>query len=503
MTQLSIYVAARDLLAAETETRRWLTESGVSEPLVAVDPTAGTGHWDARLTVHGLASGLDTHQWTAALTDRLRHAADVAAKTEEEFDRYREYIAASVAREAKVRNLPPVQYDESQLRTDISNSQRLLLAGATRADPRLIADAESGVPVFVGPRMGVRYQRADIGWFSDTTLQPNLPADYVRNLTWASDYLHYDDISALWLHRSNPQPAGTLISAINDDGWVATDAHDVVWHVTGLDCMPPHLNRYTPISLDDLIGWTIDEWEADFVLNADNRLLRESRLSFYIDYEPADLNPGWEPRSGVGAFTGWVVRAEPEVTAEPLGANNVLFHDHLPVIQDVLSRIGDDRLEWAVAHDAIVGGALEKDLSEPLRVFVGLLIVDLILARAGYLTQADATFGSQRIEAIPADVDTATTEFVVSHLTLLRTRQLVHPFAETTDIPFDIHAHRTAHGIHPEKYPPDAIKVTVETLETPDAFDAVRRLAGLLGVAGTWSAGTSDGRWRTRAVEPM
>lgn len=499
MTQLSIYVPARDLRVAEAETRRWLTESGISDSLVAVDPTAGTGYWDARLTVLRLTAGLDSHQWATALTNRLRLAADVSAKTQEEFDRYLEHIAASVAREAKVRNRPPVQYDESHLRTDISNSQRLLLAGAPRADARMTADAESGVPVFTGPRMGVRYKRANIGWFGDTTMPPNVSADYVRRLSWASDYLHYDDVSALWLHRANPQPAGTLISAINDDGWAATEVPDIVWHVTGLDCMPPNLNRYTPIGLDDLIGWTLDEWEADFVLNADNRLLRESRLSFYIDYEPSDLNPGWEPRSGVGAFTGWVVHAEPEVSAEPLGDNNVQFVDQLPTIQDVLSRIGSDRLEWAVAHDAIVGGALEKDLSEPMRMFVGLLIVDLVLARAGYLSQPDTTVRGERVEAISDGAATATTEFVVPHLTLLQTRQIIHPFAETTGVPFEIHAHRTADGVHPEKYPPDAIKVTVETLETPDAFDAVRRLAALLGVEGTWSARTPDGHRHTRA----
>ena len=50
MTQLSIYVPARDLRVAEAETRRWLTESGISDSLVAVDRdlTPCVGHAESR-----------------------------------------------------------------------------------------------------------------------------------------------------------------------------------------------------------------------------------------------------------------------------------------------------------------------------------------------------------------------------------------------------------------------------------------------------------------------
>lgn len=155
---------------------------------------------------------------------------------------------------------------------------------------------------------------------------------------------------------------------------------------------------------------------------------------------------------------------------------------------------------WSQQHDAIVDGQIAPDLDEPLRRFVGLLIVDLILARAGYLAAFDPRPSEDHVQAIPADADTANIEFVITHLTLRRARELVYDFAADTQIPFSVAVYRAARGSDPERYPPNAIRVEVETLATPTAFNTVRRLANMLGVSGKWVESSHEG-WRSQVVD--
>ena len=297
----------------------------------------------------------------------------------------------------------------------------------------------------------------------------------------------------LWSHRALPEEPGALISARDDDGWAATEDPAVIWHVTGLDCRPPYLNSYTTHRLDEVLGWAIDVWESRLVLSARNCLLhRESPLAFHLDYEPADLNPGRDFHAGVGAFTGWVLGCRSRPTVRPFDNNSAEFRDDLPTIRRVFDTLGDNRLQWAIAHDDIVHGLRESDLDSELRRFIGLLINDLILVRAGHV--AVPRRGSRRnpVQAVPAEAPRARTEFVLTGVTLLHARETVDQFAQTVTQPLEARVSKAARRRDPDRYPPGAILVEVETLADPQSFATLTALATLIGTEGHWSEWRSD-----------
>lgn len=443
---------------------------------IVLDDGRGFGGWDAKLTVV-VRSGCDLtpEQLEAALVYRLRMADDIVASSAADVTAYRLRCERAIEREKKPQ--PVVTYAECGFRSDVADGVRARIRAAADGAPR----------EFIGPRTGARYSISEAGSMAEW-----LPADVeraqVQALGWATSWLMHSDVAELWSHRAIPESPGVLITALDDDGWAATADPVTIWLVTGVDCLPHSLNNYTPHRLDEVLGCVIDYWEADLVLRAGNCLLRrESSLAFYLDYDPSDLNPGWDPAAGVGAFTGWVLGCRSRPTVRPFGNNSTEFRDDLPRIRRVFETLGSNRLQWAIAHDEIVYGLRECDLGEELRRFIGLLIDDLILVRAGYVGLPGPRSDGAPIRAVPAAAPRAETEFVLTGVALLYARETVYGFAGTATLPVGARVFRAARGRDSDRYPPGAIRVEVDTLTDLESFETVKALARLLKTEGHWT----------------
>jgi hypothetical protein len=328
-------------------------------------------------------------------------------------------------------------------------------------------------------------------------------AAYLTRLHEAPRGMYPWDQDVLWKHVVKPQRADHLIFECNDDGLMATEDPQLVCHVHGLDSMPPYPTQFSEaVGVDDLLLNIVFSAHRRLQTAASGLLLRDSFFSHYIDYAHDKLNPTWLPHAAIGSMTGWIVHPETSPPyVELFGTNNAAFGDAVEKFNSHFATIGSSRVEWAVAHDLLVTGRVEPDLRLELRMFLADLIIDLIVARAGYLSaRPDAEWRENPADAIPEGQATLSARMIVSHLSLLRTRELVRDYCD--EIPpliyFAVHPDSGKGGRQKHRL----IQVEVETLAGPDGDQVVQQLVNLLGVPASTTEGSYLTGWTKRAVQP-
>lgn len=460
----------------EAETRAWLREFGILDAAVDVriDPDERRYPVTLVVTVSDPPVGVTDE----SLKKRLIDAWDVSTATSSDVKRLRQTIANEAAYNEYKRSRV-VTYDRSGLRSDIPPGLRPQLLEPEVCDP------------------------ADPGIWSEPDYSTDDP-DYLDRLGKARRGMYEWDHDTLWKHLTEPQQAGYFVFYCNDDGLAATEDPLLVSHVSGIDSISPYLAGYgEPVRADDLLKRTLFIKHRRRQHDSAGLLLRESSFSHYIDYPIDKRNPGWEPHPAIGCMCGWVVHPEASPPyAEVYGTNNAAFAPAIEQINSYLAGIGRHRIEWAVAHDLLVTGRAESAWTLGLRMFVGDILIDLIVARAGYLHQLPGEpWRDRQVKAIPPGHSLISVELVVEDRSLLDTRHTVWEFADTAESVMRPAVRRSSGARNSANYPSGSILVRIQTADDDAGNNAVRQLAGLLGVSAAVKEGGFDRGWTSRIIE--